>query len=405
MRYPAIAALALVILSGCTDPESVTGGVVVLDPAQAPPLHLSHAAIDLGTLGGDQSVATGINNAGVIAGTSLRPDGRSSAFRWTGNSGMTPLEELGDVCSGATDINNAGDIVGWFEDGAVPGGGCALLATPGWGTQPFKVSGAGELSTFPNAQQMAAVGVNNRGDVLGWTGFWANRVWYANGTEWSVCPGYSMVLFTVADGGDVLGGAFAFAPTGWGGVRWSRPDEGCDSQRGDASFRTVWISDGNARGEEVGLGVIWEVDPALPGGGRALSPWIGFLFSPGEGYLPLDFTPSAISNVGHVVGRRDDQAVLRTPTGELIELGQGNALGVNNFGDVVGTSGAGRAVLWTQRPTNFPRGGRLVTSAGSQLSEILELERRSACPSRFAFLAAMAAFPECTEVEGVPLGR
>ncbi|MBL8582057.1 MAG: hypothetical protein JNL61_07520, partial [Rhizobiaceae bacterium] len=76
-------------------------------PAQ--PTYTPH---EIGTLGGNYSEATGINNAGQIIGRSLRADGRTHAFLQTG-AVMTDLGTLpGDVGSDAIAINSRGDVVG-----------------------------------------------------------------------------------------------------------------------------------------------------------------------------------------------------------------------------------------------------------------------------------------------------
>lgn len=70
---------------------------------------------DLGTLGGLNSWARGINNSGVIVGESDTSDRRVRAFRWS-NGTMTDLGTLGGNNSSAAAINDSGDIVGWAED-------------------------------------------------------------------------------------------------------------------------------------------------------------------------------------------------------------------------------------------------------------------------------------------------
>jgi probable HAF family extracellular repeat protein len=74
------------------------------------------AITDLGTLGGDSSIATGINDAGQIVGTSRQEDAHNRAFLWEkdkmNNLGVLP--EGGDS-SYAADINSAGQVVGFVE--------------------------------------------------------------------------------------------------------------------------------------------------------------------------------------------------------------------------------------------------------------------------------------------------
>lgn len=66
---------------------------------------------DLGTLGGDSSLALAANNAGQIVGQSKTATGEMRAFRWV-NGSMTSLGALTGSSSTAIDINAFGQIIG-----------------------------------------------------------------------------------------------------------------------------------------------------------------------------------------------------------------------------------------------------------------------------------------------------
>jgi probable HAF family extracellular repeat protein len=66
---------------------------------------------DLGTLGGNDSVATGINARGQVVGYSTTEKGEYRAFLWE-NGTMTELGTLGGTYSSASGINNRGEVVG-----------------------------------------------------------------------------------------------------------------------------------------------------------------------------------------------------------------------------------------------------------------------------------------------------
>jgi probable HAF family extracellular repeat protein len=67
---------------------------------------------DLGTLGGARSFATDVNDAGTVVGWSQTAAGIDHAFSWTA-AGMVDLGTLpGDQWSRALSITNSGDIVG-----------------------------------------------------------------------------------------------------------------------------------------------------------------------------------------------------------------------------------------------------------------------------------------------------
>jgi probable HAF family extracellular repeat protein len=105
--------------------------------------------IDLGTLGGSESYASAINNAGQVVGTSLLSDGTFQAFIWENNM-MTGLSTLGPE-SGAEDINDAGQVVGYTYDGEYQ---YAFL----WENGVMNpIIGPGSF----------AYGINNTGDVVG----------------------------------------------------------------------------------------------------------------------------------------------------------------------------------------------------------------------------------------------
>jgi len=81
----------------------------------SPPItnwNMEYEVIDLGTLGGTGSEATGINDRGEVVGWSLDGDGNTQAFHWQ-NGNMTGLGFLpGGTSSMANAINDSGEITG-----------------------------------------------------------------------------------------------------------------------------------------------------------------------------------------------------------------------------------------------------------------------------------------------------
>ncbi len=80
-------------------------------------LYSGGAMIDLGTLGGNQSDARGVNASGQVVGWSTLSPGDSStyhAFLYSGGV-MMDLGTLGGVNSVANGINDSGQVVGWSQ--------------------------------------------------------------------------------------------------------------------------------------------------------------------------------------------------------------------------------------------------------------------------------------------------
>ncbi len=108
------------------------------------------AMIDIGTLGGTMSRPIAMNEDGDVVGYSTTATGKQRAFYWNQTDGMTNLGVLsGTTASQATDINDAGQVVGFSGDHAftwTTGGG--MVALPGLGgtqTHAYAINNAGQI--------------------------------------------------------------------------------------------------------------------------------------------------------------------------------------------------------------------------------------------------------------------
>lgn len=72
--------------------------------------------VDLGTLGGAESMGWLINQGGQVAGIAQHASGEWRAFSWTADGGMTDLGTFGGGGSDSAALNSEGEIVGSAQD-------------------------------------------------------------------------------------------------------------------------------------------------------------------------------------------------------------------------------------------------------------------------------------------------
>lgn len=187
---------------------------------------------DLGTLGGENSVAIGVNDRRQVLGTSEPAGEMPHRFLWR-NGVFTDLgrEYFYEF---TTDFNNAGDVVGGFN---VP-------------PQDYPCTCVGGLLRDGVFTQIGseAIGVNNRGQVVGAANGRAFRWQNGTLTDLGTLGGYWSRATAINDRGAVVGQSTTTAA--WRPFLWR------NGVMTDLTTRGVWetdsIEDINIRGHLVG---------------------------------------------------------------------------------------------------------------------------------------------------------
>jgi probable HAF family extracellular repeat protein len=110
---------------------------------------------DLGTLGGTNSHAYGVNQVGDVVGTAEMASGVAHAFLWTSGGGMVDLSSWPNPCTGpsaARSVNDLGIIVGTCN------------AAPVYWTA---MQGMRSLSLPSGVTQASPLAINNKNQVVG----------------------------------------------------------------------------------------------------------------------------------------------------------------------------------------------------------------------------------------------
>ena len=317
---------------------------------------------DLGTLGGDFSVARAINEAGQVVGTSTTSSGEEHVFLWTSQGGMTDLGTLGgaDVrVPEISEINDAGVIVGTMIVGS---GSHGFRWSPGSGLRDLGVLDANR--DFSSARDVNAQGTVS-GESSGKPVIWSSGGFATVLGELQAGLGGGAQAINSA--GHVAGDAFITIPPGLTDVRaffWTS----------DGGMRNLGTLD-NGPFSHSEANDINDHDQVI---GR--SDHRGFIWSPQGGMTDFqtltgtDLVPLAINNHGSIVGDRfggntaDGIPVSRAflwteesgligldpigfglPCGECIPTAE--AADINDNGMIVGSSttqdGNRHATLWT----------------------------------------------------------
>ena len=119
--------------------------------------------LDLGTLGGDRSVARAVNDRGRVGGQSTTSAGETHAFVWNyATKAMRDLGTLGGTVSRALAINNRGEVTGVSHTGPPFDARPHAFFWDGWTMRDL-----GTLDNAETSNESQGVAMNRWGDVVG----------------------------------------------------------------------------------------------------------------------------------------------------------------------------------------------------------------------------------------------
>jgi probable HAF family extracellular repeat protein len=148
----------LTVLAACDDPTQPAEPRVTPRAPEVAALHRQYNIRDLGTFGGDEAGALGINELGEVVGFAQLPSGSVRAFLWRPGQGRQSLGTLGGANSRARAINDRGEVTGISEirGSDVPHG---FLWTKDGGMRDLGSLGDGFTEAWA---------INNRREVVGY---------------------------------------------------------------------------------------------------------------------------------------------------------------------------------------------------------------------------------------------
>jgi probable HAF family extracellular repeat protein len=292
---------------------------------------------DLGTLGGSQSLAFGINSSGEVVGASyLSGEVLNHAFKWTKAEGMQDLGTLsGYDSSVALGVNTSGQIAGYAYNSASEVSHAVLWSADG---------SIQDLGTLGGASSVAN-SVNDGGEVTGYSNANTSNNGYA--FLWTATAGMREIGGQISDG-IAIGrpGAVGFHTKGFyqraamwtgSGIQDLGTLGGFTSlANGINATASVVGSSETTRDGDVIHGFVWTAAAGM----KDLGTLAGGNYS----------VAYAINSNGLIAGSSnlsngDLHAVLWTPKGSLIDLG--TLGGVSAYGTAINASGqiAGYSLL------------------------------------------------------------
>ena len=264
----------------------------------APP---AYTFMDLGTLGGESSYASALNDRGEIVGSSQVADGSWHGFHWRAGK-MTDLGELRPV-----GINNKGDIIGTTDTSAYLRRGTRLIDL-GPGLYPIALNDrsqvigvaatpvlwtAGKLRPLPLG---SVSGINQAGQISGSTGSHAAVLWRGRITDLGAGPFDRSNANGINDNGWIIG--WHFSETQYErGILWR---SGQPTDVGTLGGESTHLAAINNRGQVLGRSrlpdgvehtVLWQGGTLSDLTGRGVDPDHDLVDLNNRGEIAVSFRP------------------------------------------------------------------------------------------------------------------
>jgi probable HAF family extracellular repeat protein len=150
----------LTVLAACDDRTGPAEPSVTRPSATAAALLHQFTIQDLGTFGGDEAGALGINELGEVVGFAQLPEGTLQAFIWRAGQDKQSLGTLGGANSRARAINDRSEVAGISEVSDESDLVHSFLWTSEDGMRDLGTLGGGVSEAY---------GINNRQEVVGWS--------------------------------------------------------------------------------------------------------------------------------------------------------------------------------------------------------------------------------------------